>query len=68
MLVNTCTYISNIFCNVFSVVIGPNSESKGFGFVRFTSEAEQQLALIEMQNFKNLGKKPIKVSLAVPKK
>ena len=50
------------------MVIEPSGESKGFGFVRFTSEADQQLALIEMQGNTKLGEKPIRVSLAVAKK
>ena len=50
------------------VVIDEAGKSKGYGFVRFTSQEEQQLALIEMQYFSGLGKKPVRVSLAVPKK
>ena len=49
------------------MVLDDAGKSKGYGFVRFTSQEEQQLALIEMQYFSGLGKKPIRVSLAVPK-
>ena len=43
-------------------------KSKGFGFVRFSDESEQQRALIEMQHMTGLGRRPIKVSLASIKK
>ena len=43
-------------------------KSKGFGFVRFSDEHEQQRALIEMQHMTGLGRRPIKVSLASIKK
>ncbi|RUS83341.1 hypothetical protein EGW08_008888 [Elysia chlorotica] len=50
------------------VVMDQNMKSKGFGFVRFSDEGEQQRALIEMQHMTGLGRRPIKVSLASIKK
>ena len=50
-----------------AVVLDEAGKSKGYGFVRFTSEEEQQLALNEMQYHTGIGQKPIRVSLAVPK-
>lgn len=41
-------------------------QSKGYGFVRFLSEADQQRALMEMQGALVSGR-PIRVSTAVPK-
>ena len=35
--------------------------SKGFGFVRFGDETEQQTALTTMQGISGLGTRPIKV-------
>ena len=35
--------------------------SKGYGFVRFSSEQEQQAALLTMMNAVGLGGKPLKV-------
>uniref|UniRef100_A0A0B7BR73 tRNA selenocysteine-associated protein 1 n=1 Tax=Arion vulgaris TaxID=1028688 RepID=A0A0B7BR73_9EUPU len=46
------------------VVLDQNGKSKGFGFVRFSEENDQQRALIEMQHMTGLGRRPIKVSLA----
>ena len=40
---------------------------KGYGFVRFLDEREQQSALANMQGASGLGAKPIKVSSAIPK-
>ena len=37
--------------------------SKGYGFVRFGSEAEQQHALGSMTGEMGLGSKPIKVTI-----
>lgn len=45
-----------------------DGKSRGYGFVRFKDEADQQRALIDMQHFTGLGKKPIKVSMATPKR
>jgi len=41
---------------------------KPYGFVRFTDQDEQRDALIHMNGFRGMGEKPIKVSLAIPKK
>lgn len=45
-----------------------NGKSRGYGFVRFLTESDMDKALIEMQNFCGLGYKPIRVSLAIPKR
>ncbi|KAL5971261.1 tRNA selenocysteine 1-associated protein 1 [Taenia solium] len=54
-------------CRSAKVVMN-NGKSRGYGFVRFASEADQDRALIEMQNYSGLGYKPIRVSLAIPKR
>ena len=41
--------------------------SKGFGFIRFNNEVEQQTAMTSMNGMSGLGGKPIKVSVAVNK-
>eukprot|EP00092_Neocalanus_flemingeri_P088190 GFUD01111405.1.p1 GENE.GFUD01111405.1~~GFUD01111405.1.p1 ORF type:complete len:360 (-),score=117.09 GFUD01111405.1:22-1101(-) len=41
---------------------------KPYGFVRFTDQHEQRDALIHMNGFRGMGDKPIKVSMAIPKK
>ncbi len=46
------------------VVLDENGYSKGYGFVRFGAEAEQQHALANMTGEMGLGQKPIKVSMA----
>ena len=46
------------------VVLDENGYSKGYGFVRFGAEAEQQHALSNMTGEMGLGSKPIKVSMA----
>lgn len=46
------------------VVLDESGFSKGYGFVRFGSEAEQQHALSSMTGELGLGSKPIKVSMA----
>jgi len=46
------------------VVLDESGYSKGYGFVRFGSEAEQQHALGSMTGEMGLGSKPIKVSMA----
>lgn len=53
---------------VFLVVMDQSGKSKGFGFIRFSEESDQQRALIEMQHMTGLGRRPIKVSLASIKK
>ncbi|CAH1775023.1 unnamed protein product [Owenia fusiformis] len=50
------------------VVIDSSGCSKGFGFVRFSEQAEQRKALSQMQYSSDVGKKPIRVSLATPKR
>lgn len=40
--------------------------SRGYGFVRFTSEGEQQMALTEMQGV-YCGNRPMRISTATPK-
>ena len=39
--------------------------SKGYGFIRFGNEQEQQTALISMMGISGLGGKPIKVSFKI---
>ncbi|KAI8369230.1 uncharacterized protein BYT42DRAFT_503459 [Radiomyces spectabilis] len=39
---------------------------RGYGFVRFSDQADQQRALVEMQGF-FIGSRPIRVSVATPK-
>jgi len=46
------------------VVLDESGFSKGYGFVRFGSESEQQQALGSMTGEMGLGSKPIKVSMA----
>ncbi|XP_076441417.1 tRNA selenocysteine 1-associated protein 1-like [Babylonia areolata] len=50
------------------VVLDCNGKSKGFGFVRFSDESDQQRALVEMQHMTGIGRRPIKVGLAAPKR
>ena len=40
------------------VVLDNDGKSRGYGFVRFKDETDQQRALIDMQHFTGLGKKP----------
>lgn len=57
------------YCFFFlSVVLDSSGKSRGFGFVRFAEESDQVKALIEMQNYKGLGSKPIRVAVANPKR
>lgn len=56
------------FVLVYLSVVMNNGKSRGYGFVRFSSENDQDKALIEMQNHCGLGFKPIRVSLAIPKR
>lgn len=55
-------------CHTAKVVLDSRGMSKGYGFVRFSEETDQQKALIEMQHTIGLGRKPMRVSLATPKK
>jgi len=52
----------------FVVVLDSNGRSRGYGFVRFTSETDQQTALIEMQGYSGANMKPLRISLATPKR
>jgi len=49
------------------VVLDDTGFSKGFGFIRFGNEQEQQTAMTSMMGVTGLGGKPIKVSIAVQK-
>ncbi|XP_014675566.1 PREDICTED: tRNA selenocysteine 1-associated protein 1-like isoform X2 [Priapulus caudatus] len=42
--------------------------SKGFGFVRFTNQTDQEKALVEMQDSTAIGRRAIRISLATPKR
>lgn len=55
-------------CHTAKVVLDSRGLSKGYGFVRFGEETDQQKALIEMQHTTGLGRNPIRVSLATPKR
>ena len=48
---------------LISVVLDDSGFSKGFGFIRFNNEQEQQTALTSMMGVSGLGGKPLKVSL-----
>uniref|UniRef100_T1IX77 tRNA selenocysteine-associated protein 1 n=1 Tax=Strigamia maritima TaxID=126957 RepID=T1IX77_STRMM len=50
------------------VVLDASGRSKGFGFIRFADEYEQQQALIQMQGYTGLGSKPLRVSPATQKR
>jgi len=50
------------------VVLDVTGRSKGFGFIRFTDEYEQQQALVQMQNYMGLDSKPLRVSPATQKR
>ncbi|XP_070555823.1 tRNA selenocysteine 1-associated protein 1-like isoform X2 [Ptychodera flava] len=50
------------------VILDNAGISRGFGFVRFGSEEEQQTALTEMQGITGLGGRALRVSVATPKK
>lgn len=41
-------------------------QSRGYGFVRFSEESDQQRALIEMQGV-YCGNRPMRISTATPK-
>jgi len=53
---------------VFAVVLDSDGKSRGYGFVRFVSETDQQKALIEMQGYSGANQKPLRISLATPKR
>ena len=56
------------FLSYFSVVLDSAGKSRGYGFVRFLDETDQQRALIEMHGYSGVNQKPMRVSLATPKK
>ena len=43
------------------MVLDDSGFSKGFGFIRFSNETEQQTALTSMMGVSGLGGKPLKV-------
>ncbi|XP_046840238.1 tRNA selenocysteine 1-associated protein 1-like [Xenia sp. Carnegie-2017] len=55
-------------CKAAKVVMDSSGMSRGYGFVRFGEESEQKRAMIEMQGIRGCGGKPIRVSVATPKK
>ena len=56
-----------IILSVFSspVILDERGLSRGFGFIRFNNEVEQQTAITSMNGISGLGGRPIKVSVAV---
>jgi len=50
------------------VVLEPNGDSRGFGFVRFSNSIERNAALRDMHFHTGLGGRALKVSSAMPKK
>ncbi|KAI9492447.1 hypothetical protein BDB00DRAFT_765354 [Zychaea mexicana] len=54
-------------CKSAKIMTDPRTGlTRGYGFVRFTDQSDQQRALIEMQGF-IIGSRPIRVSVATPK-
>ncbi|XP_069681981.1 tRNA selenocysteine 1-associated protein 1 isoform X2 [Periplaneta americana] len=49
------------------VILDNAGYSKGYGFIRFANEDEQKNCLVQMNGYKGLGSKAIKISNAVPK-
>jgi len=49
------------------VILDERGLSRGYGFIRFNNEVEQQTAMTSMNGMSGLGGKPIKVSVAVNK-
>jgi len=47
------------------VILDTNGFSKGYGFVRFADEDEQKDALLQMNGFKGIGSKALRVSIAI---
>ena len=45
------------------MVLDDTGSSKGFGFIRFNNETEQQTALTSMMGVSGLGGKPLKVRI-----
>ncbi|KAF4517325.1 hypothetical protein B566_EDAN007277 [Ephemera danica] len=50
-----------------SLILDSSGVSKGYGFVRFANEDDQRACLIDMNGYKGLGNKPLKISNAIPK-
>ncbi|XP_069469542.1 putative uncharacterized protein C6orf52 homolog isoform X2 [Ambystoma mexicanum] len=55
-------------CRGGKVVTDPLGNSRGYGFVKFGDENEQKRALKECHFKKGLGTKPIRLSLAIPRR
>lgn len=49
------------------VILDAGGTSKGYGFIRFDNEVEQKDAMINMNGYKGIGSKALKISLAIPK-
>ena len=47
------------------MILDERGLSRGFGFIRFNNEVEQQTAMTSMNGMSGLGGRPIKVSVAV---
>ena len=47
------------------MVLDESGFSKGFGFIRFSNEVEQQTAMTTMNGMAGLGGKPIKVGRSI---
>lgn len=47
------------------VILDANGFSKGYGFVRFADEEEQKDSLMQMNGFKGIGSKALRVSIAI---
>lgn len=61
--------VSNVDMSLLlAVVLDSNGKSRGYGFVRFATETDQQSALIEMQGYTRVNRKPLRISLATPKR
>lgn len=54
-----------MLCSFLTVILDANGFSKGYGFVRFADEDEQKDALIQMNGFKGIGSKALRVSIAI---
>jgi hypothetical protein len=53
--------------SLIAVILDNAGYSKGYGFIRFANEEEQKNCLVQMNGYKGLGSKAIKISNAVPK-
>lgn len=59
---------SSRFDSLKTAKLFKEKDGKVYGFVRFKDMNDQRDALIHMNGFYGLGKKPIKVALAIPKR